>query len=342
MQTAREHPAHISHKWGIDFALNTGTNVPAIGFGTWRLPKDRTQEILHMAIDAGYRHFDCSPNYGNQNEIGVVLHEVMCRDKITRGELFITSKLWNTDHRRHNVYEELDQTVRQLRLHHLDLWLMHWPLSFRHGGDEVPKNIQGKVMLEEVPIAETWKAMEEMYKNGKCRAIGVCNFTLPMLQNLESVAEITPAVLQIELHPYLQQPDLIRYCQERGIHVTAFSPLGANDIEPEPNLLTDPVILDIAHKHNKTAAQVCLRWSVQRHISVVVRSTREEHIRENLRIFDFELDDDDIRRISLLDRGHRFISPAKMWGIPLFPEEQGQVEMEQAVGEMYARVESAK
>jgi diketogulonate reductase-like aldo/keto reductase len=332
-------------KCGIDFALNTGTNIPALGLGTWKIPKEKAKDTITKAIELGYRHFDCALEYGNQEGIGEALHDIIEKRHLSRKEFFITSKLWNTHHKRHSVYEDMESTLRQLKLHHVDLWLMHWPLAFhpkavgRNGSDtESSKDQHGKVMLDDVSIAETWHAMEVMHKDGKANAIGVSNFTLPMMEQLLSTCEIPPAVLQIELHPYLQQTELIEFCQSKGILVTAYSPLGSNSCDVD--VLEDPVLKQIAKDHNKTPSQVVLKWQVQRHIAVVPKAEDPKHMHQNSQIFDFELTDAEVRKIETLERNLRFISPKKIWGIPLFPDETGNVEIAQAVGEMFAQVEA--
>jgi len=334
-------------KIGTDFALNTGTNIPSVGFGTWKIPKESAKETVKKALECGYRHIDCALEYGNQEEIGEALHEMIESHKINRGELFITSKLWNTHHKRHAAYNDLDTTLRQLKLHHIDLWLMHWPLAFipasSRSGDTTKSatDQDGKVMIDAaVPILETWTAMEEMHKNGKARAIGVSNFTLPLLQQLLAVCEIPPAVVQVELHPYLQQNELIEFCKSKGIHVTAYSPLGSQADDNNVDLLADPVIKEIAKNHNKTPGQVVLQWNLQRHISVIPKASTPEHMQENLQVFDFQVASEDVHKIEGLDRGHRFLSAKKIWGIPLFPEETGEVTVEQAVGDLFANVET--
>jgi aldehyde reductase len=334
-------------KVGTDFALNTGTNIPSVGFGTWKIPKEKAKETVKQAIECGYRHIDCALEYGNQEEIGEAIHGMIEAKQITRGELFITSKLWNTHHKRHGAYNDIDTTLRQLKQHHLDLWLMHWPLAFipasnraGDGNTQAAKDQNGKVMLDDTTtILETWKAMEEMHKDGKARAIGVSNFTLPQLEQLLSVCEIPPAVVQIELHPYLQQVELIEFCQSKGIHVTAYSPLGSQAAE-SVDVLQDPVLQEIAKVHKKTPGQVVLQWNLQRHISVIPKASSPEHMQENLQVFDFDLTSDETRKIEGLDRGMRFLSAKKIWGIPLFPDETGEVPIEQAVGDMFASVET--
>lgn len=333
-------------KCGPSFALNTGTNIHVIGLGTWKIPKEEAKETITKAIDLGYRHFDCALEYGNQEEIGDALHDAIEKKHMGRREFFITSKLWNTHHNRHRVFEDMEETLRQLKLHNVDLWLMHWPLAFqakaggRRGSEtESCKDQRGNVMLEDVGIVDTWRAMEAMHRNGKARAIGVSNFTLPMMQQLLNACEVLPAVLQIELHPYLQQNELVEFCHDKGILVTAYSPLGSQvsgDVDP----LEDPVIKKIASDHNKTPGQVALKWQVQRHIAVVPKAKDPEHMLQNSQIFDFELTNDELRKIESLDRDLRFVSPKQIWGIPVFPDETGNVEIAKAVGEMYAHVEA--
>lgn len=332
----------INPKCGIDFALNVGSNIPAIGFDTWKIPKEKTKETIKTAIESGYRHFDCALAYGNQQEIGEAFHDALLEGKISRGELFVTSKLWNTHHKRHSAYDDLETTLRQLQLHHVDLWLMHWPFAFhaapKHGSDmEAAKDQNGKIMLDDTTILETWKAMETMHKDGKACAIGVSNFTLPQMEQLLAMCEIRPAVLQIELHPYLQQVELVEYCQSKGILVTAYNPLGSQ-LSGDGDVLSDPVLMEIGKAHNKTPGQVVLQYQVQHHIAVIPMAT---HMQEYLHIFDFQLTAEEIKKIEGLDKGMRFISPEKIWGFPLFPEESGNVEIAQAVGEMFAHVEAS-
>jgi len=331
----------LSSKIGTDFALNTGTNIPSVGFGTWKIPKESAKEIIQRAFESGYRHFDCALEYGNQEEIGQALHDMMEKNHISRGEVFVTSKLWNTHHMRHAAYDDLSTTLRQLQLHHIDLWLMHWPFSFsslpakgNSNHMQETKDQNGKVIPDDTSILETWQAMEKMHKDGKARAIGVCNFPLSILRQLLNSCEIPPAVLQIEQHPYLQQTELIEFCQSKGIHVTAYSPLGSQ-MEGSVNLLADPVLNEIAKKHNKTPSQVVLQWNLLRHISVIPKACSLDHMKENLEVFDFQLTSDEIRQIEGLDRNLRFVSPKKIWNLPLFPDETGDVEISQAVGEMY-------
>jgi len=324
-----------AHKCGIDFALNTATNVPAVGLGTCKLPREKAKDTVIKAFHNGYRHFDCAIPYGNQPEIGEAFQELLVTEHIPRGDLFITSKLWNTNHRRHNVYEDIDSTLKELHLHHLDLYLMHWPLAFTHGYNTIPRDVHGNVLLDDVPLQETWKAMEEMYKDGKARAIGVSNFTLPLLQQLESTAEVMPSVLQIELHPYLQQPELIRYCRSRGIHVTAHSPLGSPDKSKDINVLDDPVLKRIGSKYDKTPGQIALKWSVEQNVSVIPKASTVEHMQQNLQIFDFELSDEDNRAIAGLDKTRRYVSSQRCFGIPLFPDEKEQMLPEEGVHAMY-------
>lgn len=333
-------------KAGTDFALNTGTNIPSIGFGTWKIPKDSAKETVQHALECGYRHFDCALEYGNQEEVGQALHDMIEKKRISRGEVFITSKLWNTHHKRHAAYDDLDTTLRQLKVHHVDLWLMHWPFSFvalTSKGDEnhmqPTKDQNGKVMLDQTPIMETWQAMESMHKDGKARAIGVCNFTLPLLKQLLNNCEIPPAVLQIEQHPYLQQAELIEFCNSKGIHVTAYSPLGSQT-DSDVDLLADPVLQEIAKKHNKTPGQVVLQWDLVRHVSVIPKASSVDHMKENLQIFDFQLSSEEITKIEGLNRDLRFVSPQKIWNLPLFPDETGDVEISQAVGEMFSNIEA--
>jgi len=279
-------------EYGIDFALNTGDNIPAIGLGTWKLHD--VAGCLTNAINNGYRHFD----FGNFDDAslapaGDVLYKYIHSPHFGRPVFFLSSKLDTSCHHRHKAIENLEKHLRLLKCHHLDLWLMEYPLE------------QGGASLE-----ETWGVMEKMVYDGKTRAIGVCNFNLTQLQRLLSFCKVPPAVLQIECQPYYQQKELIEFCNRNGIHVTAYSPFGSD--EGVKQLLNDPAIQELAKKYNKTPNQIIIRWNIQNHRSVIPRAENFDHQKQNLLVFDFELKDDDLKKIASLDRGQKFVAPEKV------------------------------
>jgi D-xylose reductase len=249
-----------------------------------------------------------------------VLRSGVCR----REDLWITSKLWNTYHAAEHVRPAVERSLADLRVDYLDLYLVHFPLAMRFvpfetryppGWFYAPEAARPRVELARVPIAETWRAMEGLVRAGLVRNIGVCNFGTALLRDLLNYAEIAPTVLQVELHPFLAQVKLLRFCREINIAVTAFSPLGAPSYVPlgmataQDSALEQSVVREIAARHSKTPAQVLLRWGVERGTAVIPKTTRSQRLRENLEIFDFELSAEDMAQINSLDRGQRFNDP---------------------------------
>jgi len=224
---------------------------------------------------------------------------------IKREDLFITSKLWNTHHRPQKVFEACTTTLQNLGLTYLDLYLMHWPVAFVP--DARPPLRRNKYLREEyidrhVTLKDTWQAMEELVKRGLVKSIGVSNFGIKQLEELLQSATLVPVVNQIEMHPYLLQPDLIRYCQEKDIKISAYSPLGQGK-----ELLQDSVVKSIATKCNKTASQVLLRWGIQHKAIVIFKSSSEEHLRENMEALQFSLDDEDMHNLDALNKNYRYM-----------------------------------
>jgi D-xylose reductase len=307
-----------------DLKLSNGHAMPAIGLGLWKIERERAAATVEEAARCGYRHFDSACDYGNEAEVGEglarVLHSGMCR----REDLWITSKLWNTYHAAEHVRPAVERSLADLRLEYLDLYLIHFPLAMRFVPFEVryppgwfydPKAAHPQVQLARVPIAETWRAMEQLVRDGLVRNIGVCNFGTSLLRDLLNYAEIAPAVLQVELHPFLAQEKLLRFCHEHSIVVTAFSPLGAPSYvalgmaTAEESALEQAVVREIAKRHGKTPAQILLRWGVQRGTAVIPKTTRSDRLRENLDIFGFEPAVEEMKQINALDRGRRFNDP---------------------------------
>ena len=304
--------------------------MPLVGLGTWKAaPAEAGVTVNSALLEAGYRHIDCAAIYRNEKEIGETFEKIFSAGKIKRQEVFITSKLWNTEHAKKDVLAACKLTLASLKLDYLDLYLIHWGLA-AVPDDTLPiKNARGELLDENgclrtmpVPIRETWEAMEALVKAGLVRAIGVANFTAPMIVDLLSYAKISPAVNQIELHPYNQQTALVEFCQSKGIVVTAYSPLGTSgnlkDRPKEPILINDPKIAAIAKAYGKSLAQILIRWAVQRNTVVIPKSLSPEHLKANIGVFDFELSPKDMTDIATLDRGHRFVNPFKMVENPLF------------------------
>ncbi|MCR4329417.1 MAG: aldo/keto reductase [Candidatus Roizmanbacteria bacterium] len=298
--------------------LNNNKIMPILGLGTWQSPKGSVGRAVQYAlVEANYKHIDCASIYKNEKEIGSALHGVFSKRKIKRSDIFITSKLWNTEHNPKNVEKACKQTLKDLRLDYLDLYLVHWGIAFVHGLLPEPLNVLGLAKTENVPMQDTWGAMENLVKKGLVKSVGVANFTAPMLLDLFTYARIKPAVNQIEIHPYNSQQALVEYCKKMKVAITAYSPLGSTGkIAEKP--LSDPTVIRIAHSHKKTPAQVLIRWLLQREIIAIPKSTKTNRIDENSEVFDFALSAKEMKSIYSLNKNKRFVDPSMWWGVPYF------------------------
>lgn len=261
------------------FTLANGVKIPAVGFGTWDLPEGQgTVNAVKAALAAGYRHLDCAALYGNQPQVGAAVKAI----GTPRGELFINSKLWNTDRGFDNALKAFDRSLNELGLDYLDMYLIHWPATANQREDWCEVNL------------DTWRAFEKLYKEGRVRAIGVSNFWPQHLKPLMQMAEIMPMVNQVEYHPGKTQADVTGFCAQNGILVEAWSPLG------EGALMRSAELAEIAAKYGKSTAQAVIRWCLQNGVLPLPRSTSPTHIKENAEVFDFELRPEDMRRIDAL------------------------------------------
>ncbi|MBB6109570.1 aldehyde reductase [Mucilaginibacter lappiensis] len=257
-------------------------HMPWLGFGTLIPDKALTISATKDALEAGFRHFDSAERYKNESEVGEALQAGLAAGNIAREDIFVTTKLWNTNHRPERVEPAFEASLERLQLDYLDLYLIHTPYAFQPGDDQDPRDQDGNVIYDrEITLLDTWRAMERLVDGGKCRAIGLSDITLKDLLPLYEAARIKPAVVQVESHPYLPETELLEFCQEKGIVFLAFAPLGHG---MRPGLLEDPVIVDIASRIGKTPAQVLLAWALQRGTALLTTPKTAARAKENFDI----------------------------------------------------------
>ncbi|QNI31861.1 aldo/keto reductase [Alloacidobacterium dinghuense] len=256
--------------------------IPVLGFGTLIPDAAETITATRNALEAGFRHFDCAERYRNEREVGEALHAGLAGGGIAREDLFVTTKLWNSNHRPERVEPAFEGSLDRLQLNYLDLYLIHTPFAFQPGDEQDPRDQNGNVLYDNgVTLFETWGALERLVDHGKCRAIGLSDIGLNELLPLYESARIKPAVVQVESHPYLPETDLLEFCKKHGIVLLAFAPLGHG---MKPGLLENPIILAIAARVGKTPAQVLLAWAVQRGTALLTTPRSAARARENFNI----------------------------------------------------------
>ena len=304
--------------------LKSGDAIPSIGMGMWKVAPEDCARVVRDAIEVGYRHFDCACDYANEVAVGQGVREAIDAGLCTREDLWLTSKLWNTYHAREHTRPACERSLKDLGIEYFDLYLIHFPIAQRFVPFETryppewlyePEAESPVMEMAKVPMHETWRGMEELVREDLARNIGVCNVGTSQLRDLIAGAEIPPAVLQVESHPYLTQGKLLRFCEAQQIVYTAFSPLGALSYfslgmaEDGEAVIENPMIAEIAKRLKRTPAQIVLRWGLQRGTAIIPKSERRERMQENLALFDFELTTADMQAISDLNQNRRFNDP---------------------------------
>ncbi|XP_046548527.1 aldo-keto reductase family 1 member B1-like [Haliotis rubra] len=294
--------------------FSNGKSMPSFGLGTWKSPKGEVAEAVKVAIAFGYRHIDCAWVYGNEEEVGQAINAKIDDGTVKREDLFITTKLWNTFHRPDLVEAAMKESLQRLGLSYVDLYLIHWPVGFKEDtGESFPKDADGTFSLSDADYLDTWKEMESLVEKGLTRSIGVSNFNSEQIQRILQMEGLkhAPVNNQVEISPYITNDKLISFCREKGIVVTAYSPLGSADhplFKSDPTfrrVFDEPSLQAVAKKYGKSVAQVALRWGIQRNTVVIPKSVTPSRIQENFQIFDFQLTQEEMAVVSALNRNFR-------------------------------------
>ncbi|CAM8899283.1 unnamed protein product [Rhodiola kirilowii] len=308
----------------MEITLNNGYKMPIVGLGVWRMEPELIRDLIINAIKIGYRHFDCAADYKNEEEVGSALAEAFETGLVKREDLFITTKLWNSDHG--HVVEACKDSLKKLRLDYLDLYLVHFPVATKHTGvGSTGSALDEDGVLEidtTISLETTWHAMEDLVSLGLARSIGISNYDIFLTRDCLAYSKVKPAVNQIETHPFFQRDSLVKFCQKHNMCVTAHTPLGGAEANTEwfgtLSCLDHPLFKKLSEEYKKTPAQIVLRWGVQRGTVVIPKTSKHERLQENFQIFDFELKKEDMDLIQALDRNYRTNQPAKFWGIDLY------------------------
>ncbi|WP_194775838.1 aldo/keto reductase [Pararhodonellum marinum] len=292
--------------------FKNGDSMPKLGLGTWKSEPGEVYQAVIWAIEAGYRHIDCAAIYQNEKEVGAALYTAFKNNLVKREDMFITSKLWNNAHLEDAVIPALEQSLSDLQLDYLDLYLVHWPIAFKQ---EVgfPRTQDGFLTYQEAPLSGTWKGMEAAQEQGLTKHIGVSNFNSLKLKEIMKGANRVPEMNQIELHPLLPQHALVDFCRKHDIQVTAYSPLGSSDRassmkkDDEPLLMEDEVVKGIAEKQGVSPAQILIAWALHRDTVVIPKSVNQDRIKQNFAAQKIELESADMEKLNHMESSYRFV-----------------------------------
>lgn len=293
------------------FPLHNGDQIPALGLGTWKMEDGVAKDAVSTALEVGYRHIDCAAIYMNEGDVGEAFSAAFSGG-LSRDEVFVTSKLWNDSHKPEHVRPALERSLKLLQLDYLDLYLIHWPVAIKHG-NWLPGSGEDFVPIDEVPIIETWQAMEECVAAGLIKHIGVSNFNISRLQDLIDNGSVPVSTNQVECHPFLPQDELFRFCSANKIQLVAYSPLGSGDRpdrmrgESDPSLFEVGVVKEIAEKHNKSVGQILLSWATNRGTVAIPKSTNRGRLSDNLAAAELELSAEDMAAIDAIETTHRYV-----------------------------------
>ncbi|XP_067946660.1 aldo-keto reductase family 1 member B1-like [Watersipora subatra] len=306
--------------------LNSGYDMPTLGLGTftvWQNPEGQMARVISAAVKAGYRHIDTAKIYGTEPLIGPVLTQLIESGEIKREEVFITCKVWCTDHKPENVKKSLEQSLKDLQTTYVDMLLIHWPMSYQAGDELFPKDADGELIHTEDDYVDTWKAMEECVESGQVRSIGLSNFNIEQMMRVYDIAKIKPSNHQVELNAQMTNKEVADWCKKKGMVVSCYAPLGSPGRpwkqDGEPDLLEEPVVIKLAEKYKKTRAQVLLRHLLQKGYVVLPKSVTETRLAENIDVYDFTIADDDVAKLDTLNRDLRVYSEPIAVKNPYYP-----------------------
>ncbi|XP_076241672.1 aldo-keto reductase 1B-like [Calliopsis andreniformis] len=306
-----------------NLTFSNGNKMPVLGLGTYQSRAGDVEQAVMEAISLGYRHIDTAFFYQNEHEIGAAIQAKIKDGTVKREDLFITTKLWNNFHKEESVVPTCKKSLENLGLSYVDLYLIHWPFAYQEGGDMIPRDQNGAVIMSDTDYLETWKGMEECARLGLTKSIGVSNFNPEQLGRLLQAAKIMPVNNQVEVNVNMNQTPLIEFCKKHNITVTGYSPLGQpGNRAGVPNNLDHPTIVQLSKKYNKTAAQVALRYLLQKDIAIIPKTVTPCRLKENMDIFDFSLTPEETESIAKIGNGQRVARCSDAKGHKYYPFEK--------------------